>query len=1081
MVESQRLRLAYTYDPFFAVSLSGIRSLPHQLDAVYGRMLPQARLRFLLADDPGAGKTIMTGLLIKELKLRQAVERVLIIAPAALTIQWQDEMLKFFDEYFMPISGENDKQQLGDLWQRENQVVTSLDCARQPDVRERVWRAKWDLVVVDEAHKCSAYTRRRSERAPEVEKTKRYQLVEHFSAQPTLSLLFLTATPHQGNEDRFAHLLHLLDPDIFAEPHKFNEEKEREFRRGVFSLGRESPWMIRRMKEDMYGFDGRRLFPDRHSQTVTFCLSPDEYGLYQRVTSYLNRFLAGGSGRAKQSVALTRTVLQRRVASSAFAIYESLKRRLKRQQELLDELKALSPEKQRQRLAAIASARTMFDEERDEGDLDELERDELVDEAIAAQRLDELESEVAELHDLVDSARAVYERSPDTKLNTLKETLAKSEFAELRDGRGKLLIFTEHRDTMTYISEHLRRNGYTVCVIHGGMNPHDRKRAQDLFRTDVQVCVATEAAGEGINLQFCHLMINYDLPWNPARLEQRMGRIHRIGQERDVYVFNFVAERSTDGKPIIEGLVLKRLLDKLEEMRRALGSDRVFDAIGQILSLNDVNLPDILREAALHPGRLADYETQIANITPERLREYEDRAGIALARAFVDLPQSREQSLLAEEKRLMPEYVADYFQRASTLVGLGMEGRADGLFRIPNVPPDFRSESLEAVRSHGKPEHKYNKVTFYKDHLAQDRHLDAVLLSPGHPLYCAVDEKLNQKLASLQGRWASLVDAETPKPYFLHYFEVQLVGDYPTANRPLYAEVVAVQEQGNEMQVIPADVVHDLSPCPSLSAASAGPGRGSAEAYVRGTVQLDRRQQLLATRCKQADVIEEYLKKSFEERLWIAQQRAMELRGRREAGEREVDLALHEAQQDIENTERVRDDRLERVSRLRIVRPGPVRHIGSFAVYPPGFTPETAAVAEDLDAKQESELAAMKMVMEHERGQGRNPVDVSREKIGFDIRSTGSADASTGRYEVRRIEVKGRRRGAAVRLTENEMRNAKQLRDTYWLYVVWDPAGSNPDMHQIPDPVEKLGAWIKEVRIISEYEIPADAIAKAAT
>ena len=184
LVESARIRLAYTHDRHFAVSLSGIRTLPHQIEAVYMKMLPQPRLRFLLADDPGAGKTIMAGLLIKEMKLREAIERVLILCPSPLTIQWQDEMLRWFGESFDIIFSAVDQQQLTNPWQRSNQVIASIDYAKQDDVRERVWQQRWDLVIIDEAHKCSAYTKSSSGRGDEVEKTKRYQLAEHLTAQP---------------------------------------------------------------------------------------------------------------------------------------------------------------------------------------------------------------------------------------------------------------------------------------------------------------------------------------------------------------------------------------------------------------------------------------------------------------------------------------------------------------------------------------------------------------------------------------------------------------------------------------------------------------------------------------------------------------------------------------------------------------------------------------------------------------------------------------------------------------------------------------------------------------------------------
>jgi SNF2-related domain len=283
LVESARIRLAYAYDKQFAVSLSGIRTLPHQIEAVYLKMLPQPRLRFLLADDPGAGKTIMAGLLVKELKLREAIERCLILVPAALTIQWQDELIRFFGETFQIIHAGNDQQQLLNLWQRESQVICSLDYAKQEDVRERVWQQRWDLVIIDEAHKCSAYTKHSSSRGDEVDKTKRYQLAEKLAATSDY-LLLLTATPHHGDDDRFGHFIRLLDPDVFPEPHKLRDAAGR-IRREILSLGPECPWALRRLKEDLRDLSGHRLFPDRHASTVKFQLNREEFDLYKATTA----------------------------------------------------------------------------------------------------------------------------------------------------------------------------------------------------------------------------------------------------------------------------------------------------------------------------------------------------------------------------------------------------------------------------------------------------------------------------------------------------------------------------------------------------------------------------------------------------------------------------------------------------------------------------------------------------------------------------------------------------------------------------------------------------------------------------
>jgi superfamily II DNA/RNA helicase len=344
------------------------------------------------------------------------------------------------------------------------------------------------------------------------------------------------------------------------------------------------------------------------------------------------------------------------------AIHESIRRRLERQQRLLEELELLPPGQRAKRLAQLQGR--LVDNEQDEDDLEDSDRDKLVDEFTAATELDQIRTEIAALRELLAQARRVKDNAGDSKLAALKECLKKAEFNELTDGRGKLLVFTEHRDTLNYLCEQLDRWGYSTCQIHGGMNPRERKAAQEQFRTSRQVCVATEAAGEGINLQFCHLMINYDLPWNPTRLEQRLGRIHRIGQERECHAFNFVATDSEEGQPIIEGRILQRLLEKLDEMRAVL-ADRVFDVIGEVLSLNDVNLPEILRDAAHDPRRLEEYLDRIEQIDPKRLQEYEKATGIALARANVDFSGFQRENAEVEERRLMPRYVERHFLDAA--------------------------------------------------------------------------------------------------------------------------------------------------------------------------------------------------------------------------------------------------------------------------------------------------------------------------------------------------------------------------------------------------------------------------------
>lgn len=730
----------------------------------------------------------------------------------------------------------------------------------------------------------------------------------------------------------------------------------------------------------------------------------------------------------------------------------------------------------------------LADVEQDEDDLDDAERDQLVDQFTASVGLEQLQAEVAALQELMAQARRVRDHGSDSKLAALQACLERAEFKELSGGRGKLLIFTEHRDTLNYLCECLARWGYTTCQIHGGMNPHERKRAQEQFRTEKQICVATEAAGEGINLQFCRLMINYDLPWNPTRLEQRLGRIHRIGQERDVHAFNFVASASEEGQLIVEGRILERLLEKLDQMRAVL-ADRVFDVIGEVLSINDINLPDMLREAAFDPRRLDDYLDQIARIDPARLKQYEEATGIALARANVDFSGFQQANAEAEERRLMPRYVEEHFIKASGSVGLKIEPRADGLWRIEHVLADLRSDRLQAVRKLGKPDTSYRKATFRKEHLDQDQHLDAVLVGPGHPLYAVVDERLNEQLIPLVGGVGVFRDEESEVPYRLHLFEVSIRGQSSKGEQQtLHAELVAVRKElagpttgAGRFSIVPADCLLDLPPHPEPPAALAVIDPAPAADHVKCTFQMELRGRCQQERRHFVDICRDYLTRSFEARIRAAQDRVMALRFR-EASQPEVAIARQRAENELADIERTRRERLAGLDRLILVKHGPVRHVATALALPAGAGAGFGGAPEDLDPniRRRSELAAEDLVVAYETGRSWECERVGHLKIGFDVRSLGPADPQTGYRDpvegIRRIEVKGRTGGNPIRLTTNEWYKATQLGDSYWLYVVWNPLGQNPELVIIRNPAARLDHAKREVVAARFFEIPASAI-----
>jgi superfamily II DNA or RNA helicase len=1056
-VEHHRIRLAYAYDPYFAVSVSGVRGLPHQVEAVYRNMLPQPRLRFVLADDPGAGKTIMAGLLIKELKLRGAADRILVVAPAPLTIQWQDEMLNRFDELFKVISSHEVRWQLGgNPWQQNDRVITSLDFAKQLDVMPDLLRADWDLVIIDEAHKCSAATY-----GDEVKRTKRYVLAEELSRRAT-RLLLLTATPHSGDEDRFTHFLALLDPDQFATSDLVKRQ---------IALPN-SPYFLRRQKEDLKDEHNRKLFVERRVLTQPFTLAPAELQLYGQVTTYINAFLgAGHEGRGRaNAIALARTVLQRRLASSLGAIRSSLQRRAERLNERADELERMTAAEQRKKLADLGHV-PRYDEEEGDEDADEETQDAAAIGVSAAEHVGQLRVEIAELKRLAGDTDRVMALGDEKKLTALRSCLERAELVGIRDGRAKLLIFTEHRDTLTYLVKHLTDWGFSVCSIHGGNPPTERRLIQQDFHLNRQVCVATEAAGEGINLQFCHLMINYDLPWNPVRLEQRMGRIHRIGQESEVVVFNFCATNT------VEGQLLERLTIKLETMKAAL-SGRVYDVIGDLLAVNGLDFERMLRDTVANPKRRDASLEKIEALSAEKLKRYEEDVGLAQATRHVDVSWVRRNDWQSEERRLMPEYIERFFIEAAGRVKLRVERRADGLYRAESVPRALRSDDLPSVKRLGPPLDSYRKLTFRKQDRERAEHEDAALVSPGHPLFAAVADALARDLeaAGVPGATAAFVDPGARTPYRVHFLTAEVVAERENGStEPAYGQLVAVlEEAGGDLHLAAPDVLHDLTVAPTLTTQPFDGERARdvtnwVRAHVQATSTADER----SRRMEQASLRSHYLEEAI-----AVQQRHLEdlwatYDQRVYKGEDSYRLLRDETKRKIDELERRRQAKLEGFRRLGVVRPGAVTYLGSASVFPPA-EPNDPSIRM-LRPDPEVELAAMRVAIAFETEQGWQPEDVSHhhDGSGFDVRSIRGD-------EVRRIEVKGRSDSTGdVGLYRTEWYAAQRFGQGYWLYVVYQAAGDKPRLVRIQDPAGRLRD-VEEVSQVTGYRVPSRSIEELA-
>src|SRR3984957_4747150 len=725
--EANRIRLAYLFDPLLAVHTSLVDPLPHQITAVYSEMLSRQPLRFLLADDPGAGKTIMTGLFIKELIARGDLQRCLIVCPGNLVEQWQDELDRRFHLPFDIMTNDAlEAARTGNWFNETSLAICRLDkLSRDENVQAKLQQTDWDLIVCDEAHKLSA-----TYFGSEVKYTKRYRLGQALSAL-TRHFLLLTATPHNGKEADFQLFMALLDGDRF----------EGRFRDGVH-VSDSGDMMRRLVKEQLLKFDGTPLFPERRAYTVNYTLSDGEAELYKEVTDYVreefNRAEALENEGRKGTVGFALTILQRRLASSPEAIYQSLKRRRERLEKRLRE-EQLPKRGERRGINADLPEMTADDlDDLDDAPDAEVEATEerVVDQASAARTIAELRAEIAQLQELERSALRVRQSGTDRKWEELSRLLQNnSEMFDAEGHRRKLVIFTEHRDTLNYLAERIRAllgRPEAVVIIHGGIGREDRRKAQESFTHDkeVEILVATDAAGEGINLQRAPLMVNYDLPWNPNRLEQRFGRIHRIGQTEVCHLWNLVAQDTREGE------VYHRLLEKLDEARTALGG-QVFDVLGQ-LTFEDRPLRELLLEAIRY-GDKPEVKARLFQVVDqaldrEHLRELVE--GRALTHDSMDVTrvrQIREDMERADARRLQPHFIAAFFLEAFRLLGGTIHEREPNRYEIKHVPAVVRNRDREIGRGQAVLQ-RYERITFEKSLISPAGKALAAFVCPGHPL-----------------------------------------------------------------------------------------------------------------------------------------------------------------------------------------------------------------------------------------------------------------------------------------------------------------------------------------------------------
>lgn len=1094
LAEGERLSFGHLMNPTFATEISSIDPLPHQRIAVYDHMIKQSRLRFLLADDAGAGKTIMAGLYIREMLSRRLLKRILIIPPAGLVGNWHRELLKLFSLPFHIVSGSDTRLANPFIDDIGDHVIISIDtlasarvfsCLKDPRV------APYDLVIFDEAHKLAA------DRGPDlrIRKTDRYRLAETLAGVKgndvqwqlnwsTHHLLLLTATPHMGKDYPYYALWRLLEPEVLATSDAFAD----------YPADQRQAHFIRRTKEEMVYPDGRPLYPKRISDTLGYLLSQGEVSeqkLYDETTDYLRYVYNKAKLLNREAARLAMSVFQRRLASSTYALLRSFERRIEKLSKLIEEiqdgklsLEALVARQQRfHREDDVFDAKTAEDEfSEDEREENEVGEDKLLQGVVAASLADLL-AEREQVRRLLDLAKQVYDIGQESKFERLQEALT-----DPRYSGEKFIIFTEHRDTLLFLVRRLSGMGYTdqIAQIHGGMHYTQREDEVERFRKPVteggaRFLICTDAAGEGINLQFCWIMINYDVPWNPARLEQRMGRIHRYLQKHDpVIILNLIAPSTREGK------VLKTLLDKLEKIRKELQSDKVFDCIGRFFE--GVSIKQYMELAVTEDAETVARELD-GRLTKEQihaLAEREDTLFGGGGDVAAELPR-----LCADLDRevhfhLLPGYVRQYIEHAAPLANIDIVGDMEDIFsfhpkRLSAM--DALLPALELYPAKSRDRFSVSRPTDLLARGAQTSRNDFIWLHPGEPVFERFRSLVAEHLADQGKRGAVFIDPNTEKPYLFHMALIHIVRKADpeisglAKDELLDCRLVGVKQyEGAEISLCPVEHLlllrggNGLPPSAQRLAVRANEEKVRVHAYLSERIArefaLDRRQRLLESLHER----ESFMQRGFdsqEAELALARARHTE---KARTGNRKAMEALEEVKRQQRQLVGLRESAMTLLRREpELIVPGAVSFVAHALVVPSS----DPADREQYDVNVE--MVAMKIAHAFEEAAGAKVLDVHTPDLaraaglpdnpGFDILSLRSETEKLA------IEVKGRGGTGNIEVSANEWAKACNMRQGYWFYVVYDCATPHPRLVRVQDPFGSLLAKSKGSVLISAKEI----------
>jgi len=1049
-LQAYSLGIAWEFDPYFGLSISRVDPLPHQLEAVYDYLLKLARVRFLLADDAGAGKTIMAGLLIRELKLRGLVERMLIVCPANLTFQWQRELKEKFDETFQVLKGGIIREQYGvNQFIEQKQVITSLDLAKRTEILPGLKQVHWDLVIVDEAHRMSW--------SPPSKKTARYALGE-LLRDTSDHILLLTATPHKGDPVNFSLFLQLLDQDAFADTKSIHAAMDE----------RRAPFYLRRTKEAMVYFPSReddgnwvtkKIFTRRIPMSVDFAIDGLEFELYKDVTRFVKHnsaMAASQEGARARAVGFLMFLYQRRLASSTYSLRHSLENKIRRHEENLKHAEDLMREPPED---------IPTPEELEEMEDSEKERWERIFERMTlARNPDEVKAEIIQLRKLAEQARAVEDSGTEAKLSRLKNLLKDQGFFDQPDKR--LLIFTEFKDTLDYLVKNLKELGFKVGFIHGGMRPGNRDEPGSRIHTEaqfwdgtIQILAATEAAGEGINLHCCNMMFNYDIPWNPNRLEQRMGRIHRYGQRKDCLIFNFVATNT------VEGHVLKRLMEKLQEIRRALDDDAVFNVVGEVLPA--AHIDRVLR--AYYAGELgeADLEDRLLrDVDEDHFRRICQNALEGLATKNLNLEMLVERKARAQERRVVPETIARFMRESSGLVPLNLKPMASMPHTFDKIKTPHVLQKYEAQKGwrFGMLASQYPRFSTDRD-TAGKHSLEWV--TPGHPLFEAIRLHTLEDAQEAFKKGACYYSLQHEKPARIDFFRARVVDGLGNV---VHERLFAVElTEGAEPKLVEPSVLGNFNPAQAPEAVPAVASAPIPTEWLITTACNPFLEEVRSERLAEIDRISRHIELSLTELLQKEDEKIGAASDEVKQNIQGAEGRLAQAESRHQDLWNRREKRRRELDGQRALLIHDVDRIATALVLP--HPEREAPEVKNLRPNSETEATAMRVVMEHEASLGRQVYDVHERNLGYDITSL---DLNSG--ELRLIEVKGI--GAStgtVVLTPNERRVAEDRPDCFWLYLVTD-CSTEPKLQEPIGNPAKL-PWV-EVSKVQHYTLTVNEIVR---